>query len=362
MPSSSTTTTATSSSCSSRFGGSISTSTTMTRDHSLPSPKKEIKMDKFIQWAVQDGVYAACARTEKQLAPGLYIPTEQNGRIFFTKQTIQTDELIAFPKSLPGVIIKEIDKFWELESEFSARGYLHRRGYLFHGPPSSGKTCLVKQLMQLVVSKGDIILECRSPHVLGRAIKALRVVEPDRHIMCILEDVDAICSEFGESRLLSLLDGEHQINKAVIIATTNYPERLDKRIKNRPRRFDRMCYIGMPTKENRTIYFDHKLLTKDLLEHPLEKWVDASEGFSYAALADLIISVTCIRTSFNQSVKWLQDLMQDTCSDNYYVKQAGTGFNPEKKPNKSWQWKDEDDCGCDKRRNYDEPNDGPCSD
>jgi len=192
-------------------------------------------------------------------------------------------------------------------------------------------TCLIKQLIQLVVSKGDIVLECRQPSLLTNAIKQLREIEPNRHIMCIFEDIDAICSEYGESRLLSLLDGENQIDKVVMVASTNYPERLDKRIKNRPRRFDRMCFIGMPNDENRKIYFTTKLLPEDLEKHPIDQWVEASNGFSYAALADLIISVTCIKNSFGNSVQQLKNLMKEALSDEYYKKGSGLGFNKKAK-------------------------------
>ena len=186
---------------------------------------------------------------------------------------------------------------------------------------------MIKQLIQLVVVKGDIVLECRQPSLLTAALQRLRAVEPLRHIMCIFEDIDAICREHGESRLLSLFDGENQIDKAVMVASTNYPERLDKRIKNRPRRFDRMCFIGMPSDSNRKIYFKKKLLQEDLEKYSLKKWIDSSKGFSYAAMADLIISVACIKNGFTHSVNQLKNLMKDTLSDDYYKKNNSLGFD-----------------------------------
>ena len=41
---------------------------------------------------------------------------------------------------------------------------------------------------------------------------------------------------------------------------TNYPEKLDKRVKSRPRRFDRVVKINNPNKEMRKKFFEIKLI------------------------------------------------------------------------------------------------------
>ena len=63
----------------------------------------------------------------------------------------------------------------------------------------------------------------------------------------------------GDSELLQWLDGSHQINKVINIATTNYPERLDRRIVSRPRRFDRIIKIEAPAARIRETYLAKKL-------------------------------------------------------------------------------------------------------
>jgi hypothetical protein len=84
----------------------------------------------------------------------------------------------------------------------------------------------------------------RSPR---KCLQMLRAVEPERQVVGILEDVDALIERYGESEYLSLLDGEAQVDNVVYVATTNYPERLDARIVDRPSRFDTIRYIGMPS-------------------------------------------------------------------------------------------------------------------
>ena len=58
----------------------------------------------------------------------------------------------------------------------------------------------------------------------------LRSIEPDTQIVCLFEDIDAYIGTYGEEEILSLLDGETQINKVLNVATTNYPRKLDQRI------------------------------------------------------------------------------------------------------------------------------------
>jgi protein TonB len=54
------------------------------------------------------------------------------------------------------------------------------------------------------------------------------------------------------------------IEGVVYIATTNYPEKLQERITNRPSRFDRRYKVELPNEEIRRAYIQHKLNDDDL--------------------------------------------------------------------------------------------------
>ena len=97
--------------------------------------------------------------------------------------------------------------------------------------------------------------------------------------------------------------------------TTNYPEKLDRRLVARPRRFDRVIKIGMPGKEIRRVYFNKKLKVS---ESELDKWVAATEGFSFAACAELVISVCCFEKPFESAVKDLDAMMTTKISSSDY--------------------------------------------
>ncbi|NJO18646.1 MAG: AAA family ATPase [Thioploca sp.] len=63
-----------------------------------------------------------------------------------------------------------------------------------------------------------------------------------------MEDLESILKSNNPSTVLNILDGVNSFDNIVFLATTNYPEELESRIKNRPSRFDRRFYIGPPEK------------------------------------------------------------------------------------------------------------------
>src|SRR5438477_3780663 len=191
---------------------------------------------------------------------------------------MQVDDLIDFADSLPARILGEIENFWSLGELFSKHGYLHRRGYLLYGPQGSGKSSVVHQVVHRIIKAGHVAVFCEHPGFLTRAMEVFRKIEPDRPVICLFEDIDASIETHGDSELLQWLDGSHQINKVINIATTNYPERLDRRIVSRPRRFDRIIKIESPSAAIRETYLTRKL--PELAADELTRWVGVTEGLS----------------------------------------------------------------------------------
>src|SRR5262249_5544417 len=76
---------------------------------------------------------------------------------------------------------------------------------------------------------------CGHPAVFIRCLELFRRVEPERPIVCVFEDIDAIIKYYGDSDLLQWLDGNHQVDQAGNLASTHYPEDLDRRIISPPR-------------------------------------------------------------------------------------------------------------------------------
>jgi ATP-dependent 26S proteasome regulatory subunit len=146
-------------------------------------------------------------------------------------------------------------------------------------------------------------------------------------------------SNHGEHEVLALLDGELQIDNVVFIATTNYPERLDRRIVNRPSRFDIVKLIDMPNAAARKLYLTTKNPRLEEATIPcgtcagtgkkgtegeqevcgickgegavseLEKWIVNSKDFSIAHLKELIVSVEVFEVPLDTAISRLEKMI-----------------------------------------------------
>lgn len=266
-------------------------------------------------WAVSGDAFLPCEQAVPQLPPGHYIIDVDPSRgIFFRKHDFSIDNLLHLPDSASEKVIKQIEKFWTLENHFREYGFLWKRGILLWGPPGSGKTSTVQLITADIIKRGGIALSIYNPSLSAAGLHIMRKIEPKRPIVAILEDVDAIVSRFGEAELLALLDGEQQIDNVVYLATTNYPQKLDYRIVNRPSRFDVIEKIGMPNAAAREVYLQakSKLLSKN--SKTLKKWIEDTEGFSVAHLKELLIAVEVFQSEYEESLERLRIMME--CGSN----------------------------------------------
>lgn len=277
-------------------------------ESATPSVPTPAATPRVIQWTGHGhDRYHACERTWSMLPGGVYTVDYDDGRIIFVNQPINIDDLFFFPDSVGDQVIQEIETFWDSQDKYAQRGYRHRRGYLLYGPQGSGKSSIVQQMVARITSRGGIVFLCTGqPGFLNTALQNFRSVEPTRPVLCIFEDIDSIIQKHSDKDILSLLDGESQIDYVLNLATTNYPEQLDRRIVSRPRRFDRVIKIGMPSDTVRLAYLQRKLT--DATPEELDYLVRASEGFSFAALAEIIISVKCLGNDLENTLTVLKDM------------------------------------------------------
>ena len=145
-------------------------------------------------------------------------------------------------------------------------------------------------------------------------------------MICVLEDFDALVERYGENLFLAILDGEAQVDNVIFVATTNYPERLDKRFVDRPSRFDTIMYVGMPSAEARRVYFAAKdpILAADPAE--MATWVRKSAGFSVAHLKEMIVGVRCLGQSLDQVVTRLEEMHERKPTSDDTPDRQATGF------------------------------------
>lgn len=261
-----------------------------------------------LQWTVgSERSFQGCGQTTPRLPPGGYTCSwDSCGRPLFMQRQLESDNLIDVPDSLAAEIVKEIRRFWTLSDRFHELGFLHRRGYLFYGKQGGGKSSLIHQIVTDVVAAGNVAFFCGHPYNFIECLTQFRKVEPDRPLVCVFEDVESIIEDYGDNLLLQWLDGNQQVDKAVNLASTNYPEKLDRRIIARPRRFDRILRIDSPCSKLREAYLARKLPRQT--DEDRRRWVDETDGFTFAALSELIIGVHCLGEDFDDVVRRLRTL------------------------------------------------------
>ncbi len=241
-------------------------------------------------WGVTGEAYFPVPTTTATLPTGFYSCDQSHGGPFFQKLgDTPVDDLMQLPDPTTDMLMKEFVTFWERASHFAERGLSAKRGLLLWGPPGSGKTSAVFMMAHhMIKTLGGVVVLVGEPHVTIELLRAFRRVEPTRPLICVWEDIDALIERFGEAEYLSLLDGERQISNVVNVATTNYPERLDRRFADRPGRFDRVQQVPMPLLEARLEFLRQR--APDLDPDTIQKWADASDGWSLAHLRELIVS------------------------------------------------------------------------
>lgn len=280
-------------------------------------------------WAESDNVFWGVQKTSPTLPCGIYRMNvhPQMGAIFM-RQKNDTDTLVPLPDCESQKIIAEIEEFKTLQPAFRKHGFLYKRGILMWGPPGSGKTSTLQQIIKLLIEEHDsIAVLVEQPSIAATCLQALRNIEPERQIVAIMEDIDALTERYSESEYLALMDGESQIDNIVFLATTNYPERLDKRFTDRPSRFDTVRYVGMPSAAARRAYLKAKVsdMAADVLSHLVAK----SDGFSIAHLRELIILTQCFNRPADEALARLGKTIKSNLSSTRRPDAPGFGFTTE---------------------------------
>lgn len=280
----------------------------------------------FVQYARVGPGFIPTTATVAKLEAAIYHIEYCEAGPFLVPHRLVTDELLRLPDSKSDGVIAEIERFWTLKGKYQQYGLTYKRGFLLFGPPGSGKTCTVDIVLRQVVAQGGlaVVVGSISPSDVTLLLRRHRQVEPERPLIVILEDIDAYIKSYGESSVLSILDGEDSIDNVVYIATTNYPENLDGRVINRPSRFDRVIHVDTPNAEARFTYL--KSRNTGLDDQELRVWANETGGLSISHLKELVIGVVILGGKLENEVERLRGMAKTPKSSDG---KTGTGFRLE---------------------------------
>jgi chaperone BCS1 len=165
-------------------------------------------------------------------------------------------------------LLQDVAQFRRSKERYGRLGVPYHRGYLFHGPPGTGKTSLVSAV---AAHFGLSIYTINLADFTDRSLMSA-VNHVPRNSVLLFEDVD--CMRGGQSRagldsageqngsatvsakenvsaqngitlsgLLNVLDGFHAPTGVLFVMTTNHVDRLDQALL-RPGRIDYKLYLG----------------------------------------------------------------------------------------------------------------------
>jgi SpoVK/Ycf46/Vps4 family AAA+-type ATPase len=271
------------------------------------------------QWSTIDNKIISVNNTFPKLEPGYYsIRNSQSLGLHFIKDKISLNKLYRLPNEATDTILNDINKFWSLKDTYKKYERVYKRNYLIYSAPGTGKTSLINIMCQDLIEKyNGIIFSIGSEFELELfidAIKKVRTIEPDTKIITIIEDIDSFCGVKNGSLntlLLNILDGNYKTDNLVIIATTNYIEKLEERYVNRPSRFDRVVEFPLPNDESRRIFIEKTVSEDDISKIDINEWVKRTKGFSIDHINELILLFFVFGHSEEESFNTIEKMIKD---------------------------------------------------
>lgn len=272
---------------------------------------KQYPKGKYSSWVELDRGYRAPSHNAVDtLENGIYCFRIHRDQLTVKQEKLYSDELYELNDSIAELICNEYEKFIEAKEKYQKLRLAHRRGIFLHGSQGCGKTATFQRVVQHSIKHGGISFQMDvNPELFSAGLKMFRSIEPDRTAVCLMEDIDALIEKFGEASILSLLDGEAQIDGVFNLASSNYPEKLDKRLINRPRRFDRVIRVDKPNDSIRKQYIETKLaLLGEVNEERVIQIIEATKGLSFSALTEFIISTEIMDIPLEEATQIIRKL------------------------------------------------------
>ena len=204
-------------------------------------------------------------------------------------------ENLILPDELKQGVINDFDRFIASRAAYQEYNIPWKRGILFVGPPGNGKTQMVKAIVNHLnlpcLYIKSFYSSCGAEASIKRVFARARRIKP---CLIVMEDIDSLITEFSRSFFLNELDGFAENDGVMVLATTNYPKKLDAALVNRPSRFDRKYHFGLPKKIEREKYlrvWSEKLhADARLSDEGIQQITKLTKKFSFAYLKELALS------------------------------------------------------------------------
>ncbi|KAK9413905.1 putative P-loop containing nucleoside triphosphate hydrolase protein [Seiridium unicorne] len=193
-------------------------------------------------------------------------------------------------------------KFFDSKEIYEEYGVPWKRGLIFHGPVGNGKTISIKALMHTLYQRKKkipslYVKSAPQTHSIRSVFQFARSMSP---CLLVLEDIETIVTANTRSYFFNEVDGLENNDGILMVATTNYLDRLDPGLSKRPSRFDRKYLFPLPNLDERALYCEYwqsKLDDKPNIDFPkslCQPIAELMDNFSFAYMQEAYVATLLV--------------------------------------------------------------------
>ena len=250
----------------------------------------------------------------------------KNNTVNAKLQFINIDEVgwddVVLTKEQRVALDKNIVKFIDNIELFESKNLPTSRGCLVTGPPGTGKTLTCSAIMNQVEST-IIYITSEDIQERGQIAELYEVARKVSPTIMVVEDIDTLGgidrTKGGDhpilGEFLNCLAGVENNGGVITVATTNYPEYLDKALVDRPGRFDLRIDFGLPDEKLRKYILQKYLSSFNHQNIDLAPLVKDTEGMTGAHLKEMVMMayMDCLEASnYKKNTKIKQKNLEDS--------------------------------------------------
>lgn len=250
-------------------------------------------------------------------------------------------EDIVLPDELIRVVERNVLGLLRHGEALRAAGRALRHGLLFHGPPGTGKTMMVRHLAQACQDHTIILMAGGQQGMVRESCEIARLLAPS---IVVLEDVDLVAEDREHNRcpvilheLMNEMDGLGPRAEVIFLLTTNRPDILEPALSARPGRIDQAVEFPLPDAACRRRLFEVYGRGLDLSAIDLGRWVDQTDGVSPAFIEELLRKAALMAAERGESSKPmrltdadLQDALRELVYFGGELTQKLLGYRPQR--------------------------------